>query len=195
LTENHQALATAFLAKHYGGVVGSPLAVPLGTVTSVDHHSLVAAHLTKYYGTSTGSGCAEPMHTITAGGQPVRPSSGLKMGMVYALLTKYYGQGAGQALQDPAATVTAKDRMGLVTVHVASQPYVIADIGLRMLQPRELFRAQGFSDSYIIGDDPDQGLVLTKTAQVRLCGNSVCPDNAEALVRANAGHLAQREAA
>jgi DNA (cytosine-5)-methyltransferase 1 len=75
--------------------------------------------------------------------------------------------------------------MGLVTVMVQGQPYVIADIGMRMLQPRELYRAQGFPDSYIIGDDPAQGLSLTKAEQVRMCGNSVCPPVIAALVRAN----------
>jgi len=82
-------------------------------------------------------------------------------------------------------TIPTKDRMGLVTVMVQGQPYVIADIGMRMLQPRELYRAQGFPDSYIIGDDPAQGLALTKKDMVRMCGNSVCPPIAAAMIRAN----------
>jgi DNA (cytosine-5)-methyltransferase 1 len=82
-------------------------------------------------------------------------------------------------------TIPTKDRMGLVTVTIEGQPYVIADIGLRMLQPRELYRAQGFPDSYIIGDDPAQGLALTKAQQVHMCGNSVCPDVLAAILRAN----------
>lgn len=65
-----------------------------------------------------------------------------------------------------------------------SETYVIADIGMRMLTPRELFRAQGFADSYVIDRRPD-GSALTKTAQIRMCGNSVCPPLAAALVRAN----------
>lgn len=86
----------------------------------------------------------------------------------------------------PLATVTSRDRFGLVTIH--GQDYQIVDIGLRMLAPRELFRAQGFPDSYIIGDDPAQGLTLTKSAQVRMCGNSVCPPMAKALILANFAH-------
>ncbi|MCA1989451.1 MAG: DNA cytosine methyltransferase, partial [Desulfarculus sp.] len=187
LAENHQALCAAFLAKHYGGVVGSPLPQPIGTITGVDHHSLVTSHLCKLRGTcKDGQDLRQPAPTCTAGGTHAAE--------VRALLIKYYGQGVGQALQNPAATVTARDRMGLVTVLVQGQPYVIADIGLRMLQPRELFRAQGFPDSYIIGDDPAQGLSLPKTAQVRLCGNSVCPPIAAALARANAAQ-AVREVA
>lgn len=183
-TENRFGLVAAFLAKHYGGVVGSPLAAPIGSVTSVDHHSLVAAHLTKFYGASVGSGCGEPIHTVTSGGDAARMSTGLKHGLVAAFLTKYYGQGIGCDLQDPAATVTARDRMGLVTVQVVGEPYVIADIGLRMLQPRELYRAQGFPDSYVIDLEVD-GRPLPKTAQVRMCGNSVCPPVAAAIIRAN----------
>jgi len=80
-------------------------------------------------------------------------------------------------------TVTTKERFGLVTVEGVD--YAIVDIGMRMLQPRELFRAQGFSDDYIIGDDESQGLKLTKTAQVRMCGNSVPPAFSQAIVAAN----------
>lgn len=82
----------------------------------------------------------------------------------------------------PLDTVTTKDRFGLVTVH--GQPYEIVDIGMRMLAPRELYRAQSFPDSYIIDPEFD-GKPMTKTSQVRMCGNSVPPVVAEALVRAN----------
>jgi DNA (cytosine-5)-methyltransferase 1 len=80
-------------------------------------------------------------------------------------------------------TLTTKDRFGLVTVH--GEEYQIVDIGMRMLTPRELYLAQGFPGSYIIGDDPSQGLSLPKPAQVRMCGNSVSPPPAESIVRAN----------
>lgn len=55
---------------------------------------------------------------------------------------------------------------------------------MRMLQPRELYRAQGFPDTYVIDRGAD-GRVLPKDAQVRMCGNSVCPPIAAALVREN----------
>lgn len=136
------ALVAAFLAKHYGGVVGTDLRVPIGTVTSQDHHSLVCALLVKFY--SEGgqwARCDEPMHTIPT-----------------------------------------KDRMGLVTVGV--EQYRIVDVGLRMLQPRELARAHAFPDSYVL-ERGAYGEAITKTAQVRLIGNSVVPLNAQAIVRAN----------
>lgn len=142
------ALVAAFLAKHYGGVVGTDLRVPLGTVTSVDHHSLVQAFLLKYYGTEQDPHLGEPLHTITT-----------------------------------------KDRFGLVTVH--GERYRIADIGLRMLQPRELYRAQGFPEPYQIDRDAT-GRPFSKAAQVRMCGNSVCPPVAAAIVGAQFAEQARR---
>ena len=84
--------------------------------------------------------------------------------------------------------MTTKPRFGLVTV--SGQQYQIADIGMRMLQPRELYRAQGFPDTYII-DHGSDGRPLPKDAQVRMCGNSVCPPLARAIVAAN---YAERQA-
>jgi len=171
----HHALVTAFLAKHYGGVVGSELMKPIGTITSVDHHSLVTSNLIKLRGDNIGQQIKEPLRTISAGGN--------HFAEVRAFLVKYYGTDQDPRLEEPLHTVTTKDRYGLVTV--AGQNYEIADIGLRMLSPRELFRAQGFPESYIIGDNPAQGVSLTKQAQVRMCGNSVCPPVAAAIVKAN----------
>ena len=101
---------------------------------------------------------------------------------VRACLTAYYGTDQDPQLAAPLHTVTTKDRFGLVLVK--GQAYAIAGIGLRMLTPRELYTAQGFPASYIIERGAD-GRALTKTAQVRLCGNSVCPPIARALVAAN----------
>lgn len=221
----HFALASAFLAKHYGGVVGSKMTDPVSTITATDHNSLVAAHLTKFRTGSTGSALDEPMHTITAGPKENPAGAPHAMGMVAAHLTKmrgdpeshapgqspedplhtvsaqgnhfaevraflikYYGTDQDPQLREPLHTCTTKDRFGLVTVH--GEEYAIVDIGLRMLAPRELFRAQGFPADYIIGDDVAQGLTLTKSAQVRMCGNSVCPPLAAALVRANLPEMA-----
>jgi DNA (cytosine-5)-methyltransferase 1 len=123
-----------------------------------------------------------------ADGQPVdRPGptvtgGGTHVGEIRAFLTRYNGVGIGQSAQLPLGTVVTRDRFGLVTVR--GTEYAIADIGMRMLQPRELFRAQGFPDSYVIDRGPD-GLPLTKTAQIRLCGNSVPPQLAQAIVAAN----------
>ncbi|WP_294348435.1 DNA cytosine methyltransferase, partial [Prosthecochloris sp.] len=208
-TENRHALVTAFLAKHYSGVVGSDLRDAIGTVTAVDHHSLVTAHIKRDFGQSVGHPVTAPLGTVTGNGggkstlmtsnlvkfrgnnigqpnnEPLRTISagGNHFAEVRAFLIKYYGTDQDPRLEEPLHTVTSKDRFGLVTVE--GQQYMITDIGMRMLAPRELFRAQGFPDSYIIGDNPDQGLALTKTAQVRMCGNSVCPPIAQAIVEAN----------
>lgn len=168
------ALVAAFLAKHYTGVVGSQLDDPIGTVTSVDHHSLVASNLIKLRGTSNSAATDAPLGTVSA--------QGTHHAEVRAFLTAYYGSDQDTPLDDPLHTVTTKPRFGLVTV--AGQQYHIADIGMRMLQPRELYRAQGFPDSYIIDRGAD-GRQLPKDAQVRMCGNSVCPPLAKALVAAN----------
>jgi DNA (cytosine-5)-methyltransferase 1 len=210
------AMVSAFLAKHYTGVVGSDLEDPIGTITSTDHHSLVSAclvgvgaragqsrprgieepiatvtakydtalvtsNLIKLRGTSSTAATDEPLHTISAGGQ--------HHAEVRAFLLSYYGTDQAPQLDGPLATVTSRDRFGLVTIH--GQDYQIVDIGLRMLMPRELFRAQGFPEHYIIGDDAAQGLQLTKSAQVRMCGNSVCPPMARALIVANFAHEKQ----
>lgn len=185
-TVNKVGLCAAFLAKHYGGVVGHGVEQPIGTVTTTDHHSVVAAHLTHFYSSAADGGNGDmrsPIKTVTATGQHA--------GLVSAFLTKYYGQGGqDQDCRDPLHTVPTVDRFGLVTVNVAGEPYVLADIGMRMLTPRELFRAQGFPEGYKI-DIEVGGKPLSKAAQVRMCGNSVCPPLAEALVRANVPELAR----
>jgi DNA (cytosine-5)-methyltransferase 1 len=109
------------------------------------------------------------------------------MAEVRAFLLKYYGTDQDPRLDDPLHSVTTKDRFGLVAVTIAGEEYVIVDIGMRMLTPRELFAAQDFPADYIIDRDA-QGRPVTKTAQVARCGNSVCPPIAEALVRANMAH-------
>ncbi|WP_336971812.1 DNA cytosine methyltransferase [Alcaligenes sp. PF14] len=149
---------------------------PLNTVTASGCPAgLVTSHLVKLRNNQFGQSHDEPMPTLTAGGGHV--------GEVRSFLVKYYGnEQDGVSLHEPLHTIPTRDRFGLVTVH--GDDYQIVDIGLRMLTPRELYRAQGFPDSYIIDQKPD-GSPLTKTAQVRMCGNSVCPPLAHALVQAN----------
>lgn len=185
------ALVAAFLAKHFGDpkredggggvVVGSDLRKPVGTVTATDHHSLAAVTLAHFRGTSAGhSGVAdprEPLPTVTAGGD----RGGVHVAEVRAFLTAYYGNDAtgGQQLSLPLRTVTGNDRLGLVVVE--GTEYQIVDIGMRMLQPHELLRAQfgRYAEGY------DLSAAKTKKAKVKLIGNSVCPEVAEALIRAN----------
>jgi len=171
----HFALVQAFLAKHYTGVVGTDLRNPLGTVTTVDHHSLVTSHMVKLRGTNIGHDAREPLHTISA--------QGTHHGEVRAFLMKYYSEGGQwQALKEPLHTIPTKDRLGLVMVK--GEPYQIVDIGMRMLQPHELFMGQGFPADYIHTHTFD-GKRLTKADQVKMCGNSVSPHPAEALVLGN----------
>lgn len=149
---------------------------PLGTVVaSGQKHGLVAAFLARHYGghENDGAPMTHPMYTVTTQDHHH---------LVHAFLMKYYGTGDGQEVGVSLDTVTTKDRFGLVTV--MGYKYYIADIGMRMLAPRELFNAQSFPADYII-DPIVGGKPLTKTAQVRMAGNSVCPVMAQALVRAN----------
>lgn len=174
-------LVASFLAKHYGGGYtgpGASLNNPAPTITTVDHNALVTSHMIKFKGDNIGHPVTEPVQTITAGG--------LHFGEVRAFLLKYYGTGEGQSLNEPMHTVTTKDRFGLVTIH--GQDYQIIDIGMRMLEPHELFAAQGFPKDYIIDRDCD-GKKYSKSAQVARCGNAVPPPFAEALVRANLPEL------
>ncbi len=177
------ALVSAFLAKHYGGNYDGPgvaLQEPASTITTADHHALVSSNLVKLRGECTGSATDAPAPTITAGGTHI--------GEVRAFLVKYYSEGGqDQDCRDPMHTIPTKDRLGLVTV--AGEQYQIADIGMRMLEPHELYAAQGFPSSYVIAPVID-GRRLPKHAQVRMCGNSVSPPMAAALVRANVPDLA-----
>jgi DNA (cytosine-5)-methyltransferase 1 len=207
-TDSRAALVSAFLAKHYTGVVGSDLADPIGTVTSVDHHTLVTAHIQRDFGASVGHPASDPLGTVTGGGggksslvsshllklygtckdgQPVTEpvstirAEGTHLDEVRAFLIKYFGTDQDPRLAEPLHTVTSRDRFGLVTVR--GEEYVIVDIGLRMLSPPELYRAQGFPEHYLINPEVG-GKRLSKTAQVRMCGNSVCPPIAAAVARA-----------
>lgn len=167
---------------------GRPVDAPISTITtSGSHQQIVTSNLLKLRGTSethlaaSAEAVDEPLNTISA--------QGLHMAEVRAFLIKYYGnEQDGHGLDKPLGTVTVQDRFGVVTVTIEGEEYVIVDIGMRMLSPRELFNAQGFPPDYIIDRDAN-GKPITKTAQVAKCGNSVCPDLAEALVRSNAADL------
>lgn len=179
-------VVAAFLAQHNEGMVGHDVRTPLSTLTAkCSHQQLVAAHLLSLKGSDRRmASVGDPAPTITAGGFHVAE--------VRAFLMKYYGTAIGQSAGEPLDTVTARDRFGLVLVK--GEPYEIVDIGMRMLTPRELFRAQGFPESYVI-DPMYNGKPMTKTAQIRMCGNSVCPPVARALVAANYTARERKEAA
>lgn len=183
--KDHNWLAAASLIRtgqqsSPGGV--QPPTAPLTTIVTKAEHCVTAAYLTQFRGSNNGNGgnVDAPAPTQTAENRP---------GLVYAFLAKYYGNDDhGQSITEPMHTVTAKDRLGLVTVELSNGErgvmvkvdgldYIIADIGLRMLAPRELARAQGFPEDYI--------LTGSKSNQVARIGNSVPPIMAEVLARAN----------
>jgi len=172
----HFALVSAFLAKHYTGVIGHGLERPIGTVTTADHHSLVTAHIQRDFSSPVFSSASAPVGAITAQG-------GGKLAVIQAFLIKYYGTGGQcQSLHEPVHTVPTKARLGLVTVKGVD--YQVIDIGMRMLQPSELYADQGFPINYIFNIRLD-GSSITKTQQIAKCGNSVPPPVVQALVNEN----------
>lgn len=195
--------AEPFIVTYYGPKKGEKfrglgMGNVLPTQTTENRFGLVVPHIHRQYGKGVGHNISQPLATTTAGGGGKsalvnaylekyslgKPISANHAGEV-AFLIKYYSNGGQwQGLKNPMHTITTADRMGLVTVMVEGEPYVVTDIGFRMLSPRELFRAQGFRDDYVIDFEVD-GWKVTKKAQVKLVGNSVCPQNAAALIRAN----------
>lgn len=159
-------------------VRGQEIEAPIMTVDGSNRYGLVTSFISKFYKSGTGQDAREPLHTITAGDG--------HFGEVRAFLTKYYGSGTGQDIKEPLDTITGQDRFGLVTIY--GTEYQIVDIGLRMLEPKELYSCQGFPQDYIIDRDCD-GKTYPRAEQVRRCGNAVCPPIPAALVKANLPEL------
>ena len=186
-TGNQQCLISPTLIQYHsetaqGEVRGQTIEDPIMTVDGSNRYGLVTSFLSKFYKSGIGQDEREPLHTIT--------TSAGHFGEVRAFLIKYYGQGTGQDIKEPLDTVTARDRFGLVTIEGVD--YQIVDIGLRMLEPRELYGCQGFPDDYIIDHDYT-GKTYPRSEQVRRCGNAVCPPIPAALVRANLPELCVAE--
>lgn len=182
---NRYGLVTSFLHKYYdGGYKGAGDSVenPLPTVTAWDHNSVVTANLIQMNKNCYGRDIADPLPTITAGDG--------HFGEVRAFLIKYYGNGSAEDVTEPLDTITSRDRFGLVTIQGVD--YQIVDIGLRMLEPRELYGCQGFPEDYIIDHD-FEGHTYPRSEQVRRCGNSVCPPLPAAMVRSNLPELCVAE--
>ena len=202
-TGSQQQLVTANLVHLRGNCDARDLNDPLHTLSAGGtHHGLMTAFLERQFGASVGQGLNEPAPTITAGGggksslvelhlSPEVEAGALR---VAAFLISYYGTENVSAANDPAPTITTRDRLALVTVTIKGTPYVIVDICLRMLQPVELYKAQGFPGDYIISHGAD-GKPFTKTQQVHMCGNSVSPPPMAALARANDPWRAQSQKA
>ena len=184
-TRDRAAVVATHMVPQYGASVARACADPVATVTAGGggKQSVVATHLCHHYSSSPTGGegdAKKPLKTLTAGGQH---ASVVSSSLEAPPFTKAHEARARQ-VADLLREHDCWDDREFVTVTVHGQIHVIVDIGLRMLTPREQFRAQGFPDSYIIDRDAE-GNPFTKTTQVRCCGNSVCPPIAEALVRAN----------
>ena len=182
-TGNQQCLISPTLIQYHsetaqGEVRGQGIDDPLMTVDGSNRYGLVTSFISKFYKSGIGQDIREPLHTVT--------TSPGHFGEVRAFLMKYYGGGTGQDIKVPLDTITAQDRFGLVTIY--GTEYQIVDIGMRMLEPKELYGCQGFPDDYIIDRDCD-GKPYPRAEQVRRCGNAVCPPIPMALVRANLKEL------
>ncbi|MGE6445082.1 DNA cytosine methyltransferase [Pseudomonas bubulae] len=188
-------ISTVFMAQMNGGfntTAAKSIDDPMTTVTNTgSQQQLVTANLATLRKNCVGRGMDEPVPTMTAGAEhhaliqyTLSPEVEAGALRVAAFLISYYGTENVSGAGEPAPTITTKDRLALVTVTIKGAPYVIVDICLRMLQPAELYKAQGFPADYIISHGAD-GKPFTKTQQVHMCGNSVSPPPMAALARAN----------
>lgn len=186
-SNNQHMLMTPTLIQYHsetaqGEVRGQTIEEPIMTVDGSNRYGLVTSFLSKFYKTGIGQDEREPLHTVT--------TSAGHFGEVRAFLIKYYGEGTGQDIEQPLDTVTSRDRFGLVTIQGVE--HQIVDIGLRMLEPKELYGCQGFPDDYIIDHD-NTGKTYSRSEQVKRCGNAVCPPIPAAMVRANLPELCLRK--
>lgn len=174
------ALVAAFLARHNTGLVGQDFVQPMPTITSRECHAVVAASMITMRGTAddqlraTGQSIEEPLSTVSAGG--------IHHALVGAFLTQYYGNATSSSPDDPLPTVTTKDRHALVTVEIDGQTYAIVDIGMRMLEPRELARAMGFPDWYQF--ETSAGRPVSKRDAVKMIGNACPVATTKAIIKA-----------
>lgn len=210
---NRYGLVSACLSKFYGGVIGTEVQAPMPTVTAIDHNALIAANLVEYFSTGRPISVEEPMHTVTSHdrealtlthicefkGQDIGQDQRKPLRTITASAGEFaeirtevrtYELGADmgrwpevRALLNRFCDYDLKENE-VLTLDVGRTAYFVADIGLRMLTPRELYNAMGFPPDYIIDRDYT-GRAYGKSKQVARCGNAVCPPMAEAVVRAN----------
>lgn len=176
-TSPRYALSVANIMKNYGGNYqgsGSSVDEPLDTVTAKDHNSLITAHILTMRNHMDGQAMDAPLSTVAC--------SGAHHAEVQAFLLKYFSNGQPKSVDAPLDTITTKDRFAVVTIY--GEEYIITDIKMRMLQPRELFNAQGFPEDYVIDMEVD-GKPYPKSKQVARCGNAVTPPVPAALVKSN----------
>lgn len=225
-TQNRFAVVASFMAQNNSGFnegAGRSLDDPGATIlaNSTGHFGLIAAHCNTINNSGNPLyGADQPSHTIVATGaahtvvganlmtntsgsvgskldEPVPTlTTGNHQYMVAAFMAKYYGTTTGQSVDEPADTICGTHHHALVEVMIGKEKHVINDIGMRMLQPKELYLAQGFRPGYIFDHYFKDGkrIPITKTEQVKMCGNSVCPPMARALVKANLPDMIVRKA-
>lgn len=190
-------VSAACLTSYYGTGDGSDIAAPLPTVVTKDRHAPAVAFMEQANTGVVGHAATDPVSTILAAGCHQRPVEceiepegydTSRRGQVLAFLREHFGEPTAEEIANPAGSLMARVRHGLVLIGEAV--WQIADIGMRMLTPRELYNAQGFPRDYIIDRTADGP--LTKTAQTRMAGNSVSPPWAAAIIAAN-DPLGQRE--
>ena len=187
-SHDREAVVAAHVAKYYGGIVGEKMEEPLPTVTAIDHNAVCAAHVVKFKGDNLGSDPAEPMQTVTASAGRNRACGGGTFALCKVWLCKTRDSGLHRwpevraLLNRYCGYTLAEDE--LLLLEIGGAFYYIADIGLRMLSPRELYNAMGFPPDYIIDRDYT-GKPYPKNEQVARCGNAVCPPLAAAVARAN----------
>ncbi|SXJ57975.1 DNA cytosine methyltransferase [Klebsiella pneumoniae] len=185
-TVDHHAVVAAHLMVNNTGHPGGSMESPAHTVTTGNHHAVVASHLVKLRGTCrAGQPTNEPVPTVTAGGQHVGE-------VKTTLAVEDYDEERAQQALAFLKEYCGPDSTGLV--EISGVTYRIVDIGMRMLQPHELYRAQGFPEWYIIDRDY-RGVKYAKDKQAARCGNAVPPPFAEALVRANLPEMCQEPVA
>ncbi len=180
-SHDREALVSAHIQKYFGGIVGTDARNPLPTVTTADHNAMCAAHIAEFKGSDIGQTAAKPLRTIT--------TSAGEFAAVKTKIVKYepgadlgYWPKIRELLNKHCGYDLKEDEVLLLRIRHSW--YFIADIGLRMLCPRELYNAMGFPSDYIIDTDAN-GKPYGKTKQVARCGNAVCPPMASAVVRAN----------
>ncbi|GAA5784896.1 DNA cytosine methyltransferase [Chitiniphilus shinanonensis] len=194
-------ISTAYMMQANGGYNTTPgrdLREPASTITNTgSQQQLVTAFLTSYY-TDDASRCRDvrdPTATITTENRlglvqcTLAPDDEARALRCAAFLISYYGTDNMSGPGQPLPTITTRDRLALVTVWIRGEPWVIVNIGLRMLTPAELYACQGFPADYKIERGHD-GRVFSKSDQVRMCGNSVSPPPATAFIRTNLPELA-----
>lgn len=177
---NRYGLVSAYLCEYYGNGNPIPLNEPMRTITSHDREAICAAHIAEFKGNDKGQALDAPLRTITA-------SAG-EFAVVGTQLVEYSGGDFGwwpqiRDLLNRHCGYSIKENE-ILLLKINGTEYYIRDIFLRMLRPRELYKAMGFPADYIIDHDYE-GNEYGKGKQVARCGNAVCPPMAEAVVRAN----------